>query len=123
MRIAILAAAALCLSTPAFATGGLVCTPEKGHEPAISLVIGHFIPGGVVGAMLREDGRWRSTMTPGDGIALKQAWIDTERTWVDLVDAETGAPAAQLRVRNARYGGTGTLLRGGRSYEVRCRED
>jgi hypothetical protein len=123
MRYAIAAAAALCCSGPALATGGFICSPATGAEPAISLVIGHGIPGGVIGAAIREDGRWRSTMKPGEGLVLDQSWIDRERTWVDLVHPETGAPEAQLRVRNQGFGGTGTLVRKGRTYTVRCTQD
>lgn len=122
MRYAI-AAAALCLSAPASATGGFLCSTAGGKEPAISLVIGHGIPGGVIGAAIREGGRWRSTMTPGEGLVLDQWWIDRERTWVDLVHPETGASEAKLRVRNQGFGGAGTLVRKGRAYQVRCLQD
>ncbi|HEX9964771.1 MAG TPA: hypothetical protein VGB04_07290 [Allosphingosinicella sp.] len=122
MRIAI-AAAASCFSAPAAATGGFLCSPANGDGPAISLVIGHGIPGGVIGAAIREGGRWRSTMKPGEGLVLDQWWIDRERTWVDLVHPETGAFEARLRVRNQGFGGTGTLVRKGRTYGVRCFQD
>jgi hypothetical protein len=122
MRFAI-AAAALCLSAPAFATGGFLCSPADGKGPVLSLVIGHGIPGGVVGVNLREEGRWRSTLEPNDRIVLDQWWIDRERTWVDLVHPETGDYEAQLRVRNEGFGGTGTLVRKGRTYAVRCLQD
>ena len=122
MRYA-LAAAALCASAPALATGGFLCSPADGKGPAISLIIGHGIPGGVIGVAIKEDGRWRSTMTPGEGLVLDQWWIDRERTWVDLVHAKTGAPEARLRVRNEGFGGTGTLARKGRTYAVRCIQD
>lgn len=122
MRFAI-AAAVLCFSAPAAATGGFVCSPADGKGPAISLVIGHGIPGGVIGAAVREGGRWRSTMQPGEGLVVDQSWIDRERTWVDLVHPETGAPEARLRVRNQGFGGTGTLVWKGRTYQVRCFED
>jgi hypothetical protein len=42
---------------------------------------------------------------------------------VDVVNQRTGAPEARLRVRNQGYGGTGTLVRKGRTYQVRCRQD
>ena len=122
MRYAI-AAIALCASTPAIATGGLLCSPTDGKGPSISLVIGHGIPGGVVGAALKEEGRWRSTMEPSDGLVLDQWWIDRERTWVDIVHPQTGEYEAQLRVRNKGFGGEGTLLRRGRTHAVRCVED
>ena len=114
---------ALATASPTFATGGFVCSPVNGKEPMISLIIGHGIPGGVVGAALKENGRWRSTMQPGVPMVLQRSWIDRERTWVDLVHRETGAPEAQLRVRNQGFGGTGTLVRKGRTYQVRCRQD
>jgi hypothetical protein len=119
VRYAIAAAALFC-SAPAFATGGLLCSPVDGKGPAISLVIGHGIPGGVVGAAIKEGGRWRSTMQAGDGLVLDQWWIDRERTWVDLVHLETGASEAQLRIRNQGFGGAGTLVRKGRTYQMRC---
>jgi hypothetical protein len=122
MRYAI-AAAALCCSASAAATGGFLCTPTGGRGPAISLVIGHGIPGGVIGAAVREGGRWRSTMKAGEGLVLDQWWIDRERTWVDLVHPETGASEAQLRIRNQGFGGTGTLVWKGRTYAVRCFQD
>ena len=123
MRFAIVAAAALCASSPALATGGFVCTSADASGPAISLVIGHGIPGGVTGANLKEDGRWRSTFKPDDGIVVDQWWIDGERTWLDLVDRETGAYEARLRVRNHGFGGSGTLVRKGRTFPVRCVQD
>jgi hypothetical protein len=122
MRYAIVAAALSC-SAPTFATGGFLCSPADGKEPAISLVIGHGIPGGVIGAAIKEEGRWRSTMQPGDGLLLDQWWIDRERTWVDLVHSGTGASEAQLRVRNQGFGGTGTLVWKGRAHRVTCRQD
>ena len=114
---------ALAAAKPALATGGFVCSPVGAKEPMISLVIGHGIPGGVVGVNLKERGRWLSTDRPGDRIVLDQSWIDRERTWVDVVHPGTGAPEAQLRVRNQGYGGTGTLVRKGRTYQVRCTQD
>ena len=122
MRFAI-AAAALCASTPAFATGGFLCAPADGKGPTISLVIGHGIPGGVIGAAIKEQGRWRSTMDPDRTMVIDQWWIDKERTWIDIVHVETGAYEAKLRVRNEGFGGTGTLVRHGRSYQVSCGPD
>ena len=122
MRYAI-AAACFMLSSPALATGGFLCTPEKGAGPSISLIIGNGIPGGVIGAAVKENGRWLSTMTPNDRLVLKQSWIDRQHTWVDIIHAKTGATEAQLRVRNQGFGGVGTLVRKGRTWKVRCRQD
>jgi hypothetical protein len=115
---------ALAAASPAFATGGFVCSPVNGKGPSISLVIGHGSPGGgVIGAALKEGGRWRSTMQPEVPLVLKRATMDRQRTALDLVHRRTGAPEAQLRVRNRGFGGTGTLVRKGRTYQVRCRQD
>ena len=124
MRFAIPAALlALVAASPASATGGFVCSAVGGKEPVISLVIGHGIPGGVVGVSLKERGRWLSTGTPKHRLVLDQSWIDKERTWVDVANIDTGAPEAQLRVRNQGFGGTGTFVRKGRTYRVRCMQD
>ena len=115
---------ALAAASPAAATGGFLCSPVSGKGPWISLVIGHGSPGsGIIGAALKEGGRWRSTMQPEVPMVLKRARMDRHRTWVDIVHRETGAPEAQLRVRNRGFGGTGTLLRKGRTYQVRCMQD
>jgi hypothetical protein len=124
MRYALAAALlALAATAPALATGGFICSPVSGKGPTISLVIGHGVPGGVIGAALKEGGRWRSTMDARVAMVLDQSWIDKERTWVDIVHRESGAPEAQLRVHNRGFGGTGTLVRKGRTYPVRCRQD
>lgn len=124
MRYALSAAALMFASAgPASATGGLLCSPISGKGPSISLVIGHGISGGIIGAALKENGRWRSTMQPDVPMVLQRSWIDREQTWVVIVHRITGAPEAQLRVRNRGFGGTGTLVRRGRTYQVRCRQD
>jgi hypothetical protein len=114
---------ALAAASPASATGGFLCSPIDGTGPGISLVIGHGIPSGVIGAALKENGRWRSSMQAEVPMVLQRTWIDKERTWVDIIHRQTGAPEAQLRVRNQGFGGTGTLVRKGRTYQVRCRQD
>ena len=124
MRYAVpTAVLALAVASPALATGGFVCSPVSGKGPMISLIIGHGIPSGIIGAALKENGRWRSTMQPEVPMVLQRSWRDKERTWVDVIHRETGAPEAQLRVRNQGYGGTGTLVRKGRTYQVRCTQD
>jgi hypothetical protein len=112
---------AFAAASPAAATGGFLCSPTNGKGPWISLVIGHG--SGIIGAALKEGGRWRSTMQPEVPMVLKRATMDRQRTSVDIVHRRTGAPEAQLRVRNRGFGGTGTLVRRGRTYKVRCRQD
>ncbi len=121
------AAAVLMLApSPASATAGLSCSPVSGEGPIVSLVIGHAVAGGIVGASLMEEGRLRSTMREGDGLTLAQAWIDRERIWVDLADPQGARLEGELRLRFATEARdrvlAGTFARNGRVYPVSCEE-
>lgn len=125
MRQAFAAAAMLLLSaTSAHATQGMVCRPETGVRPRISLVIG---AGGIAGASLDEHGHWISTSANGR-LILTQAWIDREQVMADIV-GPTWDRIARLRVRfNPPVRGRpnsarGTLTLRGRTFRVRCAED
>lgn len=125
--VSVLAAlAAACAATPAHATLGQLCRPVSGDGPSISIVIPTGIGWGIAGASLMEGESSRSTMVEGSGLAMAQSWIDRERLWIDLVDAESREIEARLRVavvRTARHWHyAGTLERGGRVYRVRCEE-
>jgi hypothetical protein len=124
MKHALLLALPLLLcGTPALATGGITCQQEDGEGPSLSLVIGHVVAGGIVGASLTENGVTRSTLGEGPPVRIAQSWIDDERLWVDLVDSQALRREAQLRARFGDKGeATGTLVRGGRTYKVRCAE-
>jgi hypothetical protein len=127
MRIAFaLAAAALTLSSPALATGGLLCKPVGGTGPWLSLVIGHGYAPGIVCANLKEAGRWISVCQESDRLMIAQRWIDRERVWVDIIDRNNGRDEAKLRATvqpNQRiHTALGTLTRRGKTYKVRCAE-
>ncbi len=116
-------AVALLAATPAFGTGGLLCKTTQGQPRVISLVIGHGIPSGVVGASLWEKGRWRSTFEPKEGLVVSQSWSDRQLFWVDIIRRDTGAPYAQLRLKRQGFAAAGTFTRGSRSLSVRCADD
>lgn len=128
MRYAVAAAAlAACLATtPAFATGGLTCRPGAGAIPALSLVIGHGMPGGVVGAHLDEGRRQLSTFREEDGLVVLRSWLDEDRVWVDLADSNAMTIIARLRATWSGSGRgrrlAGTFVRSGRLYRVVCEE-
>ncbi|MDQ3140066.1 MAG: hypothetical protein M3Q15_05015 [Pseudomonadota bacterium] len=120
-----LAAAALSISAPAYATQGLLCRPITAERPGLSLVIG---AGGIAGASLDEGGQWISTMDADARLILTQAWIDGEQVMADIADpkwdriAELRArfdPPAPRMPRTAR----GTLTLRGRVFPVRCEEN
>lgn len=126
MRLA-LAVVLLLGATPAFATGGMLCRPVSGEGPALSLVIGHGVPGAIVGASLIEPGATRSTMGENAPLLLAQAWMDDELLLVDLADPQALCRIARLRARFHTAGrgpvtATGTLAVAGRAIRVRCVE-
>ena len=110
--IAMLAAA---VAAPAFATSGLQCRPVSGSGPVLDLVVGHGTGPALVAARLG-----------GTPATIAQSWIDERHLWLDLVDANATRYEAKLRaVFQPRLRGRpalGTLVRGGRSYKVRCVE-
>jgi hypothetical protein len=110
--IALLAMAA---AAPAFATSGLQCRPTSGAGPVIDLVVGHGAGPALVSARLG-----------GKPTTIAQSWIDSRYLWLDLVDANATRYEAKLRaVFQPRLRGRpalGTLVRGGRTYRVRCTE-
>ena len=111
--IAMLAAAVA--AAPAFATSGLQCRPVSGRGPVLDLVVGHGTGPALVAARL-----------DGNPAAIAQSWIDGRYLWLDLVDSAATRYEAKLRaVFQPRLRGRpalGTLVRGGRSYKVRCVE-
>jgi hypothetical protein len=109
---AMLAAAA---AGPALATSGLQCRPTSGSGPVLDLIVGHGAGPSLVAARLG-----------GKPMAVAQSWIDARYLWLDLADANASRYEAKLRaVFQPKLRGRpalGTLVRGGRTYRVRCVE-
>ena len=116
---------ALFAASPAHATQGLLCRPVSGSGPSLGLVLA--AGGGVAGANLTEGGALRSSFRERDGLAVRQSWIDEARVWVDLTDPQRLRDEGRLRGSFVRRGRsthvTGTFVRNGRVYRVRCAED
>lgn len=128
MRLAIaFAASALALSSPALATGGLLCKPTSGAGPQLSLTIGHGFASGIVCANLREGGRWLSACEPQGQMMIARSWMDGHLVWVDIIDRDSGRQEAKLRAvvkpKQRIHTALGTLTRRGKTYKVRCLED
>src|SRR5688500_14337142 len=106
---------ALAAAAPALATSGLQCRPTSGAGPVLDLVVGHGTGPSLIAARLG-----------GRPTAIAQSWIDGRYLWLDLVDAGATRYEARLRaVFQPRLRGRpalGTLVRGGRTYRVRCTE-
>jgi hypothetical protein len=127
MRIAIIVAlAAASVSTPALATSGYLCRPIAGAGPRISVVIGSGAGSAVAGVSLIEGAVTRSSMGERRRIAIEQSWLDGQRLWIDISDSNAMRYEARLRAQFTGIGRarrlTGTLVRGGRTYRIRCDE-
>jgi hypothetical protein len=118
---------ALCLSTPALASGGWECRAVAGKGPVLSIGIGHTIAARPFSVTLTDGNRTLATAQNDSGtMVLGQSWIDRRVLWLDLVDPQVSRFVAKLRatfqpsVRGKPA--TGTLEWNGRTYRVRCQE-
>lgn len=126
MRYA-LAAAALACSSPAWATGGFECKPVAGPGPILIVGIGHGLSLRPFTVWLREGNRQLAAQQDGSGqLSLGQTWIDAQYLWIDLLDSNHERFEAKLRAtfqpKLKDRPAIGTLVRGGRTYKVRCIE-
>lgn len=125
MRFA-LAAAAFACSAPALATGGFECKPVAGRGPTLSVGIGHGLSQRPFAVRLREGGRTLAAGQAGGQLVIGQTWIDSRYLWIDLLDSNGGRFEARLRATfQPKLKGRpalGTLVRGGRTWRVRCVE-
>jgi hypothetical protein len=68
----------------------------------------------------------RSSFGENAPIAIAQAWIDRQRLWIDIADADHQRYEAQVRLswvgRGRARHMAGTIARNGRVYRVRCEE-
>jgi hypothetical protein len=128
MRLVLAAAfAALLTAAPAYATGGFTCRPVSGAGPVVSFGFGHAVSAPVFVAQIKDGKRTLlASGNPKDPIQIGQSWIDSRYLWLDLVDANATRFEAKLRATfQPKLRGRpaiGTLVRGGRTYRVRCEE-
>ena len=113
--IPILAAGALLLPAPAFATTGLICTTAGSAPVHLALAISHTAVPAVASARLTDNRREVPVVTA-------QSWFDAKEIRVDLVDRNAMRHEARLRAVKRGQAYDGTLWRGGKRRWVRCRE-
>lgn len=122
-----LAAAALACSSSAWATGGFECKPVAGSGPTLIVGIGHGLSLRPFTVWLREGESQLAAEHDGSGqLALGQTWVDSQYLWIDLLDRDHGRFEAKLRAtfqpKLKNRPAVGTLVRGGRTWRVRCTE-
>jgi hypothetical protein len=128
MRHAVSAALlALLAASPAFATGGYTCRPVSGAGPVVSMGFGHAISSPVFVAQIQEGKRTLlASNDPKHPLRIGQSWMDRQYLWLDVIDAQATRFEAKLRATfQPKLRGRpaiGTLVRGGRTYRVRCEE-
>jgi hypothetical protein len=127
MRFALPAALTLIfLAAPAFATGGFNCRPVSGAGPTLDIAVGHTISARPISVTLREGRTVLTTYGARPPLLVSQSWMDRQHLWLNLVDPTLSRHEAKLRATfnpKSRFSvATGTLVRGGRTYRVRCVE-
>ena len=113
--LAFAAAAALVVSAPAHATGGLVCRTAGARPLEVALVISHTAVSSVISARLIDNRR----EIP---VSIAQSWLEPNEVRVDLTDRN--AKRHELRLRARRNGSVydGSVWRAGQRRWIRCRE-
>ena len=114
-KLLLVAAATQLASTPANATGGLLCSTAGARNVSLALVVSHTAVPSIVSARLTDGGR----EVP---VALAQSWLDPAEMRVDLVDPNAMRHEVRLRVTRQGDHYDGSLWRHGKRRWVRCRE-
>ena len=104
------------LATPAFATGGLICSTAGPRPIDVAAVVSHTAVSAVVSARLMDGGR----QVP---VAIAQSWLEPSEFRLDLTDRNATRHELRLRVKRSGRTYDGSLWRGGKRRWVRCRED
>lgn len=107
----------LLVTSPAEATGGLVCGTAGERPIRLFLVISHTAVPAVVSARLTDNRRDVPVVTA-------QSWFDAQEVRVDLVDRNAMVHEARLRAtwRPSTRSYDGSLWRAGKRRWIRCRE-
>jgi hypothetical protein len=114
-RFSFAAILSLVASTPAFATGGLLCRTAGAQPVELALEISHTAVPRAVSARLTDNGR----EVP---VSVAQSWLDPAEFRIDLTDRNAIRHELRLRATaNGRFY-DGSLWRGGKRRWVRCRE-
>lgn len=112
----IVAIAAAGLTTPAHATGGLICRTAGARPIVVSLGFGHVPGAPLILTQLVDRGR----IVP---VSAAQWWLDNDEVRVVLVGANALREELLLRAKRNGFVYDGSLWRSGKRRWVRCRED
>ena len=111
-----LAVAAVTATTPAHATGGLICRTAGARSLELSLGFGHVPGSPLILVRLRDAGR-------NVPVSAAQWWLDNQEVRLVLVGANALEQELLMRARRSGTVYDGSLWRSGKRRWVRCRED
>lgn len=114
-KLTMIAPLVLITATPAWATGGLVCSTAGTHPINVALVISHIAVPSAVSARLAQDGR-------DVPVRIAQSWFESGEIRVDLVDPQALRHELRLKARWTGRFYDGSIWRTGKRRWVRCRE-
>jgi hypothetical protein len=117
-----LAAAALAVATPAFATSTIGCssTISPTDGPRLWLTVG---TAGISQARLEQGNRSFVTGQGANAPVIAQSWLDRNSLRLAIVNADAETEIARLETwRRAGTTYFGTLRYDGRTWRVRCSE-
>src|SRR5688500_11572845 len=103
-------------ASPALATGGFVCRSAGAAPIEVSIGFGHVPGSPLILTRLADNGH----QVP---VQSAQWWLDNREMRLVLINPEAMREALVLRARRSGYVYDGSMVRGGRSRWVRCRED
>lgn len=109
-------ALALTAATPAYATGGLVCSTAGERPIEVAVGYGH-VPGVPLILTRLLDNR---RQVP---VKSAQWWLDNDEVRLVLIDPGAVRRELVLKARRKGFVYDGSLWRGGQRRWVRCRED
>ena len=112
----IVAMAAFGLTTPAHATGGLICRTAGARPIEVSLGFGHVPGSPLIATRLLAAGR-------NVPVSAAQWWLDNQEVRLILVGANALRQELLLRAKRNGHVYDGNLWRSGKRRWVRCRED
>ena len=105
----------LAMAAPAHATGGMTCRTAGPKPVEVSLVIGHTAGSPLVSGRMVDNGT-------AIEVRAVQWWLDASELRLLLVDPDATRAEVTLKAKkNGRFY-DGSLVRGGVSRWVRCRE-
>ena len=102
-------------ASPALATGGFVCRTAAAPPLIVSLGFGHVPGSPLILIRLTDSGR----QVP---VQSAQWWLDDKEMRLVLINPDAMRVELTMRARRNGYVYDGSVVRGGRSRWVRCRE-